>query len=422
MIGLAIRGEAMLHTFKSVPSPENQGNGLETQVLNIWLDAQVAKEDVTNGTLAMMGMDPVSIDIKYRGNSSFSDFDKPQYRISFKNEARTRNVERSMFGMNEASDWILYGPFLDRSLLRSKFFLDLSRDLLPWAPDSRYFELYLNDEYEGVYLAIEALQVDEQRIALHEKGLLSGETAYLVWRERIGQEENPIETYASINALTSYELSVDFPGPKRITQKQLDWISSDISQFEQALYGPDFRDDVLGYRTYIDMDSFVDYFLINELAMLSDAGYLSTPMYKDLKGRLTLSVWDFNNALNNYYKDKNVEAFYLTESNYFSQMIKDPIFVSLVLDRYSDLRKTSWDTTVLLNKLEELERSIHEAKERNFKRYGYTFERELLDRSVTGERRDPSSYEEAVEQVRSTLVNRLEFLDEHLRDLYAFTQ
>ena len=103
-------------------------------------------------------------------------------------------------------------------------------------------------------------------------------------------------------------------------------------------------------------------------------------------------------------------------------MIKDPIFVSLILDRYSDLRKTSWDTTVLLNKLEELERSIHEAKERNFKRYGYTFERELLDRSVTGERRDPSSYEEAVEQVRSTLVNRLEFLDEHLRDLYAFTQ
>ena len=275
VIIVAIFGEALLRDFSRDEKPEVEKPIVDVHTLHLNVDSAVYKESYTQAFASFDGDTLIPMSIKYRGNSSYSDFDKPQYRIVFQNKSHDKAKDIALFGMNEGSDWVLYGPFLDRTLLRSKLFLDISRELLPWSPDSRFVEVYLNDNYEGLYLVIEAVQVNEHRIGLYEKGLLSGETAYLVWRERVGQEDNPIKTYGSEEAHTSYELSVGFPSSRRITQAQLDWISSDISRFEKALYGDDFLDDRLGYRSYVNLDTFVDYFLINELAMLSDAGSLS---------------------------------------------------------------------------------------------------------------------------------------------------
>lgn len=422
MIVLSIMGEAMLRDFERVETPVTQETEERVHAMRLSVEASIDKEVYVNASVSIDGEEQMPASIKYRGNSSYTDFDKAQFRLVFKDETYQKDVKRNLFGMNSGSDWVLYGPFLDRSLIRSKFFLDLSHGLLPWSPEARYVEVYLNDAYEGLYLAIEAVQVDENRIALYEKGLLSGETAYLVWRERVGQEEHPITTYGFENAYTSYELSVHFPGSKRITQAQLDWISQDISNFERVLYSDAFLDEEKGYRSYINMDSFIDYFLINELAMLSDAGSLSTPMYKDLKGRLTMTVWDFNNALDNYYVEKKTDVFYLTEANYFEQMVKDPMFVSKTIDRYAQLRTTTWQDDALMEYIESLESLIAEAHVRNFERFGYTFEKQLLGLTMDAEVRDPSSYEEAIDQLKTTLIQRLDFLDNHLGDLYAFTQ
>ncbi|MBR3910039.1 MAG: CotH kinase family protein, partial [Anaerotignum sp.] len=85
-----------------------------------------------------------------------------------------------------------------------------------------------------------------------------------------------------------------------LTEKQKQYIANDISGFEKALFSFDYDKKDRGYQQYIDVDSFVDYFLINEFALNYDASGLSTYLYKDIRGKLHLCVWDFNSAFDNY--------------------------------------------------------------------------------------------------------------------------
>ena len=112
---------------------------------------------------------------------------------------------------------------------------------------------------------------------------------------------------ARLDNLTAYSLRcdpdlmirVEYPGAKNLTQGLKDAIEADFSRFEKALYSYDFNDSAHGWKKYIDADSFVSYFLINELTVNYDAGAYSTYIYKDTGGKLKMCVWDFNNSCDN---------------------------------------------------------------------------------------------------------------------------
>ena len=95
---------------------------------------------------------------------------------------------------------------------------------------------------------------------------------------------------------TYNDLFIEYPGKASLTETQREWITKDISKFEEVLYGDNFADPVYGYAKYIDVDSFVDYYVFNEVFMNNDAGDLSTYVYKELNGKLQMAVWDFNNC------------------------------------------------------------------------------------------------------------------------------
>ena len=273
---------------------------------------QVLKENVIWGNIALLDGNgeeqsvfstPNSIyraTIKYRGASSYSKFDKKQYRIKFYKNKKDSAKEVSLAGMGANSEWVLNGPYLDKTLIRNKLVYDLARELNGWAPDTRFVELFVDGEYQGVYLAVEPVTNGESRLRLAEFGLLSGETAYIVNRDRIDTGSEEIDTWGKTNGYTYNALYIRYPSKNKITEKQKEYITKDISEFEQALYGTNFSDKRIGYQAYIDMDNWVDYFIINEFAMNYDAGNLSTYIYKELGGKLQLAVWDFNNGFDNY--------------------------------------------------------------------------------------------------------------------------
>ncbi|MDY4116893.1 MAG: CotH kinase family protein, partial [Blautia sp.] len=94
----------------------------------------------------------------------------------------------SLAGMGANSEWVLNGPYLDKTLIRNKLVYDLARELNGWAPDTRFVELFVDGEYQGVYLAVEPVTNGESRLRLSEFSLLSGETAYIVSRDRSDTE------------------------------------------------------------------------------------------------------------------------------------------------------------------------------------------------------------------------------------------
>lgn len=356
------------------------------------------------------------VTIKYRGASSYSRFDKKQYRIKFyKKEGGTNAKNYEFLGMGANSEWVLNGPFLDKTLMRNRLVYGLGREIFEWAPDTRYAEVFLDGEYQGVYLVTEPVTNGESRLRISEFGLLSGETSYLVKRDRVGTEADPLEVYGKTAGKTSNDLYIEYPGAGSLTGRQREWIVKDISDFERALYSEHFADKRLGYENYIDVDSFVDYFILNEVVMNNDAGNLSTYAYKELGGKLQMAIWDYNNCYDNYqWFAQDFTDFFMAEAVWFSRLLQDRNFVDRVVARYQELRKGPLTKEHMYAMMEAYREELGPAVERNYAVWGYTFTSSLL----TGDGRDPENYEEAMEQLKAAIAKRFEFLDGHMTDLY----
>ena len=389
---------------------------------------QVLKENVIWGNIALLDGNgeeqsvfsvPNSIyraAIKYRGASSYSKFDKKQYRIKFYKNKKDSAKKVSLAGMGANSEWVLNGPYLDKTLIRNKLVYDLARELNGWAPDTRFVELFVDGEYQGVYLAVEPVTNGESRLRLSEFGLLSGETAYIVNRDRIDTGTEEIETWGKTEGYTYNALYIRYPSKNEITEKQKEYIKNDISEFEQVLYGENFKDKRTGYQEYIDMDNWVDYFIINEFAMNYDAGNLSTYVYKELGGKLQLAAWDFNNGFDNYqWFHTETDRLYTVENSWFDRLWQDGNFREHVCERYGQLRKTTLSDEHIAEKIASYQEKLGDAVDRNFKVWGYSFDEALLaGTGKEGTSRGIRSYEEAMKQLTDTIRERLAYLDKEL--------
>ena len=389
---------------------------------------QVLKENTIWGNIALLEADgeeksifsvPNSLHratIKYRGASSYLKFEKKQYRIKFYKNKKDSSKKVSLAGMGANSEWVLNGPYLDKTLIRNKLMYDLSRELNGWAPDSRFVELFVDGKYQGVYLAVEPVTNGESRLRLAEFGLLSGETAYIANRDRVDTGSEELETYGKTAGYTNNAMYLRYPSSKKVTEKQKEYIENDISQFEKVLYGENFQDKWSGYQKYIDVDNWIDYFIINEFAMNYDAGNLSTYVYKELGGKLQLAVWDFNNGFDNYqWFRSETDAFHTTENSWIERLWQDENFREGVRERYCQLRKSTLSEEHIFDKIASYEKELGEAVERNFKVWGYSFEENLLvGRNKDGTSRDIESYEDAMTQLKDTIQKRIAFLDKEL--------
>lgn len=360
--------------------------------------------------------------INYRGASSYNSFNKRQYHIEFHpEEGNPDKLDLPLLGMGEGNDWVLNGPFLDRTLIRNHLIFGFSRQILDWAPDTRLCEVYLDGEYQGVYVLIEAVKNDPTRLDLSDYGLLSGCTAYIVKRDRDNTEGCLFQNYGLLKGYTAYQMSIVFPKAENLTKDQHRYICNDINRFEEALYSDAFDDPEHGYAAYIDVDNFVDYYIINEFTMNLDAGYLSTYIYKDAAGKIRMTVWDYNNAFNNYMgADKPVDEFFVAESNWYDRLFRDRAFTDKVIARYRELRSGLLSDETLFGNIDEYVLDLGDSVDRNFEIWGFTFYERMLSRDAEGNSRDPKNYGEAIAQLKDCIRLRGEFMDAHIEDLYRY--
>lgn len=360
-----------------------------------------------------------AITINHRGASSYLQFDKKQYRIKFyQEEGSSKAKEYEFLGMGAGSEWVLNGPFLDRTLLRNRLVYGLGKEVSVWAPDCCYIELFLNGEYQGVYLAVEPVTSQESRLGLSDFGLLSGETAYIVKRDRVDTEQGALNVYGTYTAKTLNALYIDYPTKTKLTARQREWITEDISRFETILYGDSFADPGKGYMAYLKTEEFVDYYILNEVVMNNDAGNLSTYVYKELGGKLQIAIWDYNNCYDNYqWFSQDYREFFLQDNAWFSRLLQDRAFVERVVERYEELRQGILKEESIYQRIDDYAEELGEAVKRNFAIWGYTFRDSFLaDQNEF--HKDPADYEEAIALLKKSIHARFVFLDEHITDLY----
>ncbi len=362
--------------------------------------------------------------IRTRGATSRL-YDKKGYLIKFKKSDLIKNKAVSLSGMTADHEWVLHGPFLDKTLIRNYICYNLAGDIMEYAPNVRFCEAYLNGEYIGVYLLVEKIDYNKNgRIKIDRTYSDAIETSYIVKIDRKNSDElESISTFSREALLsTSLELntgymSIVYPG-LTLTEEQRRFIMLDISKFEKAIYSFDYNDSEEGYLKYIDVESFVDYFLINEFTLNYDANALSRYFYKDTGGKIKMCVWDFNSAFDYYkYSKTTPHTFVLHKSIWYEYLFKDEAFVKEVEKRYNELRKSYFDEEYLLNYIDETVDYLGEAIERNNEKWGYSFNTEYAGKNydyLYPEERNVRSYDEAILQLKDCISERINFMDSNI--------
>lgn len=368
------------------------------------------------------------IRIRVRGNTS-RKFEKKSYYVrTVQSNGENRNI--SIMGMEENHDWALHGPFLDKTLIRNYMGMNISGELMDYAPDVRFCEVVLNGNYEGLYVMMETVSQGKGRIEVEKPNHMRNVSGYIIELDNLSSmPETGMDNFTKYTQKIRKNSFFDicYPGEKSLTPEIKEYIEKDVSRFEKALYSFDYDTADYGYWNYIDMDEFVDYFILMEVFLQHDTGNLSTYFYKGVNGRYKPCVWDFNNSLDNISSiaedDFYIRKFVTVQAPWFWMMVKDEKFTDSVISRYAELRKGVLSDEYLTDYIDETVAWLGEAVERNYQVWGYSFDPSVLDRDnkLHPDERNPRSYGEALEQMRDTLLQRLAWLDENIQVLRQYS-
>ena len=236
------------------------------------------------------------IKIELRGSSS-QDLPKKQYGWTTYESNNTTKLKVSILDMPRQNDWILNGLAFDPSLLRDYLSYNLSRQIGYYTVRTRYCEVVLNGEYIGLYLLQEKLKDDSNRINIEaidedaSEGIpLTG--GYIVKADKTtgGDEVGWVmDTYNGTS-----DFIHELPKPEDITQVQHDYIHQQFLDLETTSHDNN-ASLTNGYPSIIDVPTFVDFIVMNELASNVDGYQVSTFFHKDKGGKLRAGpIWDFN--------------------------------------------------------------------------------------------------------------------------------
>jgi len=366
---------------------------------------------------------------RIRGANS-RKMDKTAYLIKFREKDMVTSLNVPLCGMSADSSWALHAPFLDKSLIRNYLCYNLAGEIMEYAPNCRFCELFVNGEYKGVYLLVEKIGYsDNGRINITKTDPDLASTSYVIQVDRGDCDSlHSLETFGGNSYIykppvigEGNRLEILYPG-KTLTQAQKDYITMDFSQFEKALFSYDYNDPDRGWRQYIDARSIIDFFLINEFTLNYDVPSLSTYIYKDVNGKLKMCVWDFDGAFDNFkYTVVLPESFTIQNAKWFKYLFKDETFVDQVVDRYQYLRNYYFNEEYLFQYIDDVVSYLGPAIERNNERWGYSFQSTYNGANydlLIPEERNVRSYEEAVQQIKDVIAQRINYMDSNLDRLY----
>ena len=158
--------ESEVITFYENETNETEENNFPSMMISTISGQQIVDEPKINANLTVIeNKNEINykIGIEVRGSSS-QMFPKKSYGFETKNEDWSEDVDVSLGGFPEEEDWILYGPYSDKSLIRNKLTFDLSNSIGYKASNVKFYNLYINNDYKGLYVLMEKIKRDENRV------------------------------------------------------------------------------------------------------------------------------------------------------------------------------------------------------------------------------------------------------------------
>jgi hypothetical protein len=300
-----------------------------------------------------------------------------------------QSINVSLLGLPPGKDWVFRALYQDKTLLRDALGLRLHTQMGHYSSRTKFFELVVDGAYQGVYQILEKVKRDNDRVDIAK--LKWTDTAgdeltggYIIRLDKYyGSDEGWYSNYFSnITHDSANYFLYHYPKPDSMQVVQKNYIANYFRAFEDALASPTFTDPVNGYRKFIDVPSFVDNFIMNELSRNTDGYRSSTYFYKerDSKGGKLYSgpMWDFNIAFDNcYFNGGNnpsgwqyqVFATGLYVPFWWWQFMADDYFKDQLKCRYQYLRTNVLSLSSIYQYIDSMAIYLDESQIRNFDRW-----------------------------------------------------
>jgi len=345
------------------------------------------------------------IGIELRGATSQS-FPKKSYTLETR-DAAGDDLDVSLLGLPAESDWVLYAPYSDKTLLRNVLAYHIAAAMGRYAPRTAFCELILNGDYQGIYVLVEKIKRSPRRVDIVAASPDDLSGGYLLEKTHLGKiGDDDVVVWTT---RTEQPFVIKYPRNARLTTQHLHWIESYLNEVEEAIHGGDFLDPMRGYQAYLDVPAMLDFMLVNEVLVNADSFWSSTYMTKDRDGKLSMGpVWDFNFSMGNVFCDSPLhqpQGWSLTDKWWVHRLLQDSEFVSRYRQRYAELRETVFSPEHLAFLLNTWWTELEQAQARNFGRWP------VLGQYVYYNCFIGQSYAEELGYLKSWLRQRIEWID-----------
>lgn len=326
-----------------------------------------------------------NIGIETRGSSS-AGFPQKTYGIETRNNLGIEN-DTIVLGMPSENSWVLYAPYNDKTCMRNSLTYEVANQTGRYAPKTKFCELVLNGQYQGIYVMMEKIKRDSNRVDISKLQTtdVSGDQLTGGYIVKVDRDDGPGSYWTSPYPATDGS-AVNFvhvyPENGVIVPQQRNYIVNYIDTVEDVLASTAFADPVNGYRKYIGVNTFIDYFILNEVSKNVDGYRLSTFFYKDKMssgGKLKAGpAWDFNLAWwnANYCGGEQSTGWAYDigaicpggwQPNFWwARLLQDPAYTFDLRCRWEELRLTTLSLPALNNYVDSVAAYLNEAQGRHF--------------------------------------------------------
>lgn len=365
--------------------------------LNISLNyplKSVNKVKYTNGNLSWANTndcetESIKIGIKGRGNTSWS-FPKKSYTL------KIENGPQSLFDFPATEKYVLIANYSDKTLLRNKLAFKLSEiSHLNWTPVNKSIAVYINNEYQGIYLLVQ--KIETGRHAIQDPSTVILEVDQL---ERLHNDDIFFETTKHLFCIkSSISDTVEF----------INNIKEQLARGEKAILEAAHSNI---YQKFYDINTVVDWYIINEIAKNNDALFNSS-VYFNLKPNDKIRMgplWDYDIAFGNinYNGNDSIEGFFVRDSPYFTALFQNSSFIHQLKKRYLYFYNLK---QYLLDTIDEWANNLNLEVEKNFTKWP------ILGKYVWPNSKVHQTYDEEIEYLKNWLSQRMDWLYHAINEL-----
>jgi len=295
-----------------------------------------------------LNLSETDMKIRGRGHSTWYFHPKKPYQLKFSDETAILN-------MPAEKKWIFLAEHSDKTLIRNRTAFEMGHiSVLDWTPRSAFAEVFINDSYNGTYHITEKVEVEIERVNI-------GDNGYLLEIDNIDHIEADDVIFYTNNFL------LNIKEPDLIENSaEYNYIKDLINEFETVLNSSQFNDPIIGYPKYIDVDSFVDWYLINEITKNQDARSYSSIYLNVIPGeKIKMGpIWDFDLAFGNVnYSDcEYPEGFWVKDNAWYTRLFLDEEFKNKVKSRFQFFRQNQ---NYILEKIDSNANYLNLAQQEN---------------------------------------------------------